>query len=143
MPAPSTSSDYFNRCDCWNCGSEDVLLNENNNCRDCEEKVSIENSKEMFDRVRLMARTDTDWDLSDNDTRALKHVLAAASQEWKPIAEAPEGILDSCYCGMYVGGSNWITYSPSCLTAAEMAEMKWTHYCKVKLPEPPPLQEAV
>lgn len=37
-----------------------------------------ENSAEMFDRVRLMARIDTDWDLSDKDTAALRHVLAAA-----------------------------------------------------------------
>ena len=37
-----------------------------------------ESSVEMFDRVRLMARPDTDWDLSDNDTAALRHVLAAA-----------------------------------------------------------------
>ena len=38
-----------------------------------------ENSAEMFDRVRLMARIDTDWDLSDNDTAALRHVLAATA----------------------------------------------------------------
>jgi len=37
-----------------------------------------ENSAEMFNRVRLMARIDTDWDLSDKDTAALRHVLAAA-----------------------------------------------------------------
>ena len=40
MPGRSTvgNTDYFKRCDCWTCGAENVLLNDNNNCRECEDK---------------------------------------------------------------------------------------------------------
>lgn len=51
-----------------------------------------ESSAEMFDRVRLMARVDTDWDLSDNDTAALRHVLAEAEAREASVPTAAEVI---------------------------------------------------
>jgi len=40
----------------------------------------METPEDMLSRVRLMGRPDTDWDLSDNDTAALRYVLGEAAK---------------------------------------------------------------
>lgn len=86
-----------------------------------------ESSAEMFDRVRLMARIDTDWDLSDNDTAALRHVLAAAEArevgEKKPACiecdHPADGLIDVDGCGPLCRGCQKQRNAP---TAAEVIE---------------------
>ena len=47
----------------------------------------METPQEMLDRVRLMGRLDTDWDLSDNDTAAIRYVLGEAAKYREVAAE--------------------------------------------------------
>ena len=56
---------------------------------------SKERSEEMFSRVRLMADGDPQWDLSDNDTAALRHVLAEAEAREATQPTAAE-VIEAC-----------------------------------------------
>lgn len=60
---------------------------------------SNELSAEMFSRVRMMAGGDPQWDLSDNDTAALRHVLAAAEarEAAQPTAAEVIEALNRCF----------------------------------------------
>lgn len=47
----------------------------------------METPQGMIDRVRLMGRPDTDWDLSENDTAAIRYVLGEAAKYREVAAE--------------------------------------------------------
>jgi hypothetical protein len=47
----------------------------------------METPEDMLSRVRLMGRPDTDWDLSDNETAAIRYLLGEAAKYRESAAE--------------------------------------------------------